>query len=178
MGKTNPPIERWSKDMSKQIRKEEIQTANNQRSALGVFAAIKCARLTCVYGLARYLWYSVGRKESGGSFKSAGRAGIHYGELCDSGLVHILLENKRKVFRIGQAEKRAWRLEHILMAPYPRQQTCDLTMGSGEVGDADPLGGRCGHCHTLHLLGIHRSWLLLSLFVLPLLVSFFPLSAG
>lgn len=41
--------------MSRQLRKEEIQTANNQRSAMGAFAAIKCVRLTCVYGLARYL---------------------------------------------------------------------------------------------------------------------------
>lgn len=96
MGKANPPIERWSKDMSRQLREEEIQTANNQRSTLGVFAGIKCARLTCVYGLARYLRYSVKQKESGGSFKTAGRVGFYYGELYDSVLVHILLENKSK----------------------------------------------------------------------------------
>ena len=84
MGKTNPAIERWSKDMSRQLRKEEIQTANHQRSAMGVFAAVKCARLTCVYGLARYLRYSVERKETGGSLKTAARAGFHYVSLSTS----------------------------------------------------------------------------------------------
>lgn len=46
--KTNPPIEKLSKDMGRQFG-EEIQMVNNQRAVKEIFAAIKCMRLTCIY---------------------------------------------------------------------------------------------------------------------------------
>lgn len=172
MGKINPPIERRSKDMSRPLRNEEIQTANNQRSTMGASAAIKCTRLTCVYGLARYLWCSVERKESGGNFKTADRVGSHYGELCDSVLVHILLENKRKVFKGDLAEKRACRIEHILMAPYQASRLVAWGQERWETlihEAAWPLSHPAPPWDPKILVVV----VIVCLFVLPLLVYFF-----
>lgn len=50
MKKTNPPIEKWSKDTSRQFRGEEIQTVNNQTAVKENFATLECVSLTCIYG--------------------------------------------------------------------------------------------------------------------------------
>lgn len=47
--KTNPPREKWSKDLRRPFREEEIQVVNNQRTVKEIFAAIKGVRLTCIY---------------------------------------------------------------------------------------------------------------------------------
>ena len=52
--KTNPSMEKWPKDMSRQfMREEEIQMVNNQRNVKEICAAIKCMRLTCIYCLGK-----------------------------------------------------------------------------------------------------------------------------
>lgn len=121
MVKTNSPIEKWSKDMSRQFREEEIQTVNNQRTVKEIFVAVKYMRLTCIYWLGKmpvtYCWM----KKVG--YKPAGRLWFHLWKIMrvssSTSFVQII-----EMFSKLRSQKRSiWGKQVPLITPLWGQQS-------------------------------------------------------
>lgn len=88
--KTNPLVEKWSKNMSWQSKGKETQMVNNQRTVMGIFAAIKRVRLTCIDCFGKLPATCCGTEEVG--YETAGR-GSPLREMYEGILGHILVQN-------------------------------------------------------------------------------------
>lgn len=153
MVKTNSPIEKWSKDMSRQFREEEIQTVNNQRTVKEIFAAVKYMRLTCIYWLGKmpmtYCWM----KKVG--YKTAGRLWFHLWKIMrvssSTSVVQII-----EMFSKLRSQKRSiWEKQVPLITPLWGQPS--MVWGQAPVGIT---GWWDSHCPIPHSLGWRIPYLL------------------
>ena len=169
MVKTNSPIEKWSKDMSRQFREEEIRTVNNQRTVKEIFAAVKYMRLTCIYWLGKmpvtYCWM----KKVG--YKTAGRLWFHLWKIMRVSSSTSFVQIIEMFSKLHSQKRSIWGEQLPLVTPLRGQRSVaspSVVWGQTPVGITGQQDSPCPIPHSLGWRIPHLSSLIFWLLFLSL----------